>query len=338
MSAILTDPPPRISDPQFAPLEPIIKRALAKPITRRFQSAVAMKEALSQCGAADPGGEAPRKRRQVKPKLKRDPEAEKVYLRGRVHWNKRHPDAMRQAIACFQEAVERDPLYANAYAGLADAYVLLGFLQALPPSDIVPKAKASALRAIELDPDLAEPHASLGYVAGMFEWDWPTADRELNEAMRINPNYPWAPHWYGLLLVPRVPLEESMKYVRRAQKLDPLSPIINTAVGIPLHFHRQYEDAVRVYSNVRDSEPSFAPVHYYLAMSYEQMGNFGEATRNLERACEIAGRGAVFVGALGHCYGRSGRHDDARALLRDHGSVPFNASFTPRAFRGLKER
>jgi eukaryotic-like serine/threonine-protein kinase len=245
-----------------------------------------------------------------------DPAAEKLYLRGRFQWNKRHAEAVRQAIACFQEAIERDPLYANAYAGLADAYLMLGFLQVLPPRDVIPKAKAAALRAIELDTTLAEPRASFGYLAGMFDWDWETARRELSEAMRINPNYPWAPHWYGLLAAP-TSLDEAMTYVTRARDLDPLSPIINTAIGVPLHQHRRYHEAVRIYSQVLETEASFAPAHHYLGLSYEQLGDYEAAIANMNRAVDIAGRSALFVGALGHCYGASGHREAAETLRQE---------------------
>jgi tetratricopeptide (TPR) repeat protein len=243
-----------------------------------------------------------------------DPETEKLYLRGRVQWNKRHPEAVRQAIACFQEAVERDPFYANAYAGLADAYMMLGFLQALPPGDVMPKAKAAARRAIELEPMLAEPHASIGYMAGFFDWDWETGRRELLEAMRLNPQYAWAPHWYGLLAAPRS-LDEAMEYVTRARDLEPLSPITNTALGIPLHEHRKYYEAIRIYSNVIQSEPNFAPAYYYLGLSYEQLGDYDAAVTHMNRAAEIGGRGTLFVGALGHCLGTSGDAGGAHRLL-----------------------
>jgi tetratricopeptide (TPR) repeat protein len=193
---------------------------------------------------------------------------------------------------------------------------MLGFLQVLPPRDVIPKAKAAALRAIELDTTLAEPRASFGYLAGMFDWDWETARRELSEAMRINPNYPWAPHWYGLLAAP-TSLDEAMAYVTRARDLDPLSPIINTAIGVPLHQHRKYHEAVRIYSQVLETEASFAPAHHYLGLSYEQLGDYEAAIANMNRAVDIAGRSALFVGALGHCYGASGHREAAETLRQE---------------------
>ena len=244
-----------------------------------------------------------------------DPAAEKLYLRGRIQWNKRHPDAVRQAIASFQEAVEIDPTYANAHAGLADAYLMLGFLQALPPSAAVPKARAAAMRALELDPAMAEPHASLGYAAGFLEWDWPVAESEFEEAMRLNPNYTWAPHWYGLLLAPRESFDKSVHYLSLARDLDPLSPIITTAMGSPYHLHRRFDEAVRIYSTVLESEPGFAPAHFYLGQSFEQLGRYDDAIRHFQRAGEIAGDVSTFFGGLGHCLARSGRNDDALALL-----------------------
>jgi serine/threonine protein kinase len=245
-----------------------------------------------------------------------DPAVEKLYLRGRAQWNKRHPDAIRQAIALFQEALEIDPLHAKSHAGLADAYLLLGFLQVIPPRDIIPKARAAALRAIELAPGMAEPHATLGYLAGLFEWDWPTARRELHEAMRLNPDYPWAPHWYGVLAAAKS-LDESLTYVTLARDLDPLSPIIHTAIGIAHHLRRDYTTALRTYSQVLDTEAAFAPAHYYIGLTYERMGKYEDATANFARAAEIAGRGSLFLGALGHCYGISGQPARAREVLRE---------------------
>ena len=312
ITAILTETPTAID----SPLQPVISRALSKTAARRFPSAAAMQEALRTVSTGTKSTRQPRAKAQ-RPVVRKhtvDAETEKLYLRGRVQWNKRHPDAVRQAIACFQEAVERDPLYASAYAGLADAYLMLAFLQALAPAEVMLKGKAAARRAIELEPALAEPHASLGYMAGFFDWDWESSSRELHEAMRLNPRYAWAPHWYGLLTAPRS-LDEAMKYVTQARDLEPLSPITNVALGIPLHQHRKYREAIRVYTNVIQSEPNFAPAYYYLGMSYEQLGDYPAAIANLERAGEISGRGTLFVGALGHCLGARGDDDGAKRLL-----------------------
>jgi serine/threonine protein kinase len=170
ITAILTDDPA----PVAGPLAPVIARGLEKVTSRRYPSAAAMREALlaMRDGHDQASPDARREHSQVVTYRPIDPEAERLYLRGRLHWDKRHPAEIRLAIVCFQEAVEREPFYASAYAGLADAYLMLGFLQALPPRDVIPKGKAAALRAIALEPGLAEPHATLGYIAGLFEWSW----------------------------------------------------------------------------------------------------------------------------------------------------------------------
>ncbi len=321
INAILMAEPEPLADSDLVALEPIILRALVKPVGRRFSDASAMHEALTALGE----GRSQRSKRVTAPTTPRkrtkkvaavDPAAQKLYLRGRAQWSKRHPEAIRQAIALFQEAVEIDPMHANSYAGLADSYMMLGFLQVISPRDILPKAKASALRAIDLDPGLAEPHASLGYLAGMFEWDWPTAHSELTEAMRLNPQYALAPHWYGILAATRS-ADDSLRFVTLAHELDPLSPIIHTAIGIAHHFRRDFSAALRLYTQVLDTEAAFAPAHYYIGLTFEEMKDYESALRNMTRAAEIAGRGGLYLGALGHCYGVSGQSDMARTILQE---------------------
>ncbi|HET7711793.1 MAG TPA: protein kinase, partial [Thermoanaerobaculia bacterium] len=321
INAILAANPEPLAASDLRALEPVIMRALEKAVERRFPDAAAMHESLTAVGEGRSvtvkraaSATSTRKRRKKAPAT--DPAALKLYLRGRTQWNKRHPDAIRQAIALFQEAVEIDPLHANSFAGLADCYMMLGFLQVISPRDVIPKAKASAMRAIEIDPLLAEPHATLGYLAGIFDWDWPTAQRELMEAMRLNPGYPWAPHWYGILAAAASP-DESLQYVTRAHELDPLSPIIETAIGIAHHLRRDYVAALRLYAQVLDTESAFAPGYYYIGLTYEQLRDYDSATRNMNRAAEIASRGGLFLGALGHCYGLSGDSESARAILRE---------------------
>ncbi|MEA2571478.1 MAG: eukaryotic-like serine/threonine-protein kinase [Acidobacteriota bacterium] len=343
ISAILVQAPPPLENSELSALEPLIRRALEKQRDQRFPTAAAMHEALGAIGTPRKrksvrDAAAPKSTRREKPpstkrqtksvKLPPDPAAEKLCLRGRSQWNKRHPEAIRQAIALFQEAADVDPMHAGSYAGLADAYVMLAFLQVIPPRDVIPKARASALKAIALEPELAEPHATLGYLAAMFEWDWPTAERELKEAMRLDPAYPWAPHWYGLVVAPKS-IEESRKYVTLARELDPLSPIIQTAVGINLHLSRDYPAALRIYTQILDTETAFAPAHYYIGLTYEQLGEYELAITNLRRAAEIAGRGWLFLGALGHCYGISGQHELAHELLREVGQWSRDRYISP---------
>jgi serine/threonine-protein kinase len=333
ITAILTDPPPPLTARELAPLQRVIDRCLSKERERRYQDAAELLEALRAINSgrrrsspSQRGKEAtvrlvPRsdsgRRRATTRRRRTDPEVVQLTLRGRLQWNRRYPDAIRQGIVLFQQAIERDPSYAPAYAGLADCYLMLAFLEALPPNEVVERARAAAMRAIQLDRALAEPHASLGYLSGFFEWDLNTAEAELREAIRLEESYAWAPHWLGILIVARGRFEESIELTKRARTLDPLSPIIATAVGIPYHFSRRYDEAATHYQRVLEMEPNFAPAHYYIGLTYEQRRQFEQAQEHLLKSAEITGRVGLFLAALGHCYGLSGRSDDARAALNE---------------------
>jgi serine/threonine-protein kinase len=315
ITSILFDPPPPLPRKEFAPLEPVIQRCLSKSPADRYQTA---KDLLDDLQAAREGkiNEAT-VRRPAARQRSIDPESEQLILKGRLQWNKRHPEAVKQGIALFQEAIERDPTAARAYAGLADCYLMLAFLQTVPPLDVLSRVKAAAERAIELEPSLAEPHASLGYAAGLFEWDWAVAEREMQEAMQLDPKYPWAPHWFGLLLSGRGRFEEGIAHMRRARELDPLSPIISIAVGIPYHYSRNYNEALTHYHRVIETDPVFAPAHYYIGLTYEQLGNYERAVYHFERCSEISGRGSFFLASLVHCHAVSGNREQARQGLAE---------------------
>ena len=283
--------------------------------TRAVREIAALSESIADELAERVRGSGSAARRTVKKKRAVDPEAEQLHLKGRFQWIKRHPEAVKQAMTLFQQAVERDPSFALPYAGLADCFVMLGFMQALPPREILPKVKAAARRAIELDPTLADPHATLGYAAGLFEWDFETGQRELEEAMRLNPNYPWAPHWLGILMCGRGHTRRALELIDMSKDLDPLSPIINVGAGIPLHVAGRYDEAVNCYRAVLETDPALAPGHYYLGMSLEMRGDYDEAIAAIERAIEIAGPAPIFLGALAHVLARAGRRAEALALV-----------------------
>lgn len=285
--------------------------------TREVRAIAALAEAIAEEIASQlRAGSQSSARRAVKKKQRTaDAEAEQLFLKGRFQWIKRHPEAVKAAMTLFQQAVERDPSFARPYAGLADCFVMLGFMHALPPREILPKVKAAARRAIELDPSLADPHATLGYAAGLFEWDMATAQQELEEAMRLNPNYPWAPHWLGILMSGRGHTRRALELIEMSKDLDPLSPIINVGAGIPLHIARRYDEAVACYRAVLEMDPSLAPGHYYLGMSLQMRGDEEEAIRAIQRAIDIAGPAPIFLGAMAHVYGQSGRMAEGERLL-----------------------
>ncbi|HVE72441.1 MAG TPA: protein kinase [Thermoanaerobaculia bacterium] len=299
---------------------------------RPVREIASLAEAIADEIAERVRGTASAPRRVVKKKRPVDAEAEQLYLKGRFQWIKRHPEAVKQAMTLFQQAVERDPSFALPYAGLADCFVMLGFMQALPPREILPKVKAAAKRAIELDPLLADPHATLGYASGLFEWDFETAQTELEEAMRLNPNYPWAPHWLGILMCSRGHLRRSLELIDMSKDLDPLSPIIGVGAGIPLHVAGRYDAAVSCYRDVLETDPNLAPGHYYLGMTLEMRGDHDEAIARMRRAIEIAGPAPIFLGGLAHVLARSERVDEARNVVEQLRTMSKQRYVSPYSF------
>src|SRR5438132_3680655 len=323
ITAILFDPPPPLTREEFKPLQAVIETCLAKNPNDRYQTAADLRgelQALREGRATTAEARTGVREARLAPKHAVDPEAEQLVIKGRVQWNKRHPEAVKQGIDLFQQAIERDPAYPDAYAGLADCYLMLAFLQVVPPTDVLSRIKAAATRAIQLEPGLAQPHATLGYAAGLFEWNWPEAARELKEAIRLDSNYPWAPHWYGLLLTGRGEFEEAIAHMQRAKELDSLSPIISVARGIPPHYGRRYKEALTLYHAVIETEAAFAPAHYYIGLTYEQLGEYDQALHHFERSMAISGRISFFFASLVHCTAVSGKHDEARRLQEElHG-------------------
>jgi TolB-like protein/Tfp pilus assembly protein PilF len=246
-----------------------------------------------------------------------DPEAYRLYLRGRFYWNKRTEENFKKGAEFFQQAIELDPNYALAYAGLADTYILLGFYGVSAPQDTMPRAKAAAVRALDLDNSLAEAHTSLAYVLAFNEWNWTAAEKEFKRAIKLNPNYATARHWYGIFLVLISRPEEGIASVKRAQELDPLSLIINTEVGWAYYLTRQYDKAIKQYRATIELEPGFSVAHFFLGEAYAQKGMRKEAIAELRKAVELSGGSPLMKGVLGHVYALSGERDKALAILHE---------------------
>jgi TolB-like protein/Tfp pilus assembly protein PilF len=244
-----------------------------------------------------------------------DPEVHQLYLKGRYHWNKRTEAGFSKAIEYFQQAIEKDPSCALAYAGLSDAYNCLAGYGVLPAKEAFSKAKATALKAIEIDDALAEAHTSLASVKECYDWDWSGAEREYKEAIRLNPGYATARHWYATFLATLGRSQEAVAEIRRAQELDPLSPIINTNVGYVFYTARQYEQAMEECRKALELDPDFAVAHQMLGEIYGQMGKRAEAIAELERAIALSGNAAEDVAWLGRTYALGGMEDKARQAL-----------------------
>ncbi|HWN11172.1 MAG TPA: tetratricopeptide repeat protein [Pyrinomonadaceae bacterium] len=247
----------------------------------------------------------------------RDPEAYHLYLKGRFFWNKRTQEGIAKSIQFFNEAIARDQKYAVAYAGLAEAYVLQSLWGSTPSRESNLKAREAAEKAMVLDVTLSEPHVALALIKEQYDWDWIGAEREFKQALKLNPNYATAHQWYGEFLVFMGRTEESVKALRRAKELDPLSPIINTQVGYPYYCARQYDEAIVEFKKALELEPNFAPALNYLARSYQSKGMDNEAMAIFHKAVEHSGGSPVMKARLGWAHARTGNTAEARRILRE---------------------
>ena len=219
---------------------------------------------------------------------------------------------MRKAVEHFRQAIDCDPGYALAYAGLGDALAMLGIYHGLKPNDSFPKAKVAAHRALEIDEGLAEAHATLGFCAQYFDWDLIAAERELNEAIRINAGYSSARQWYGMCLALSGRLDAAMREWKTAQELDPFSASINTTAAWPYYWAHRTEDALVRLRAAVDLHPKDRTAHYFLGLAHAQKGEFDLAIAALETARDLSDCSWSWEG-LGHTYALAGRKSAAEA-------------------------
>ena len=242
-------------------------------------------------------------------------EAYQLYLRGRHHWIKRTVEGMKKGAKYFQQAIDLDPGYALAYAGLADCYMMLASYIAIPPKEGQAKAKAAAATAMALDSELAEAHISTGFVRFLFDWDWQTAERESQRAIELNPNYWQAPYWYSIVLASTGRHEQGEVQIRRAQELDPLSAAVgHVATLISLLAHR-YEEAVNRALKGIDVDPGYPLLRAWLGIAYERLGKYQDAIRELETCARLLGDAPLALGPLGHTLAVSGDRAGAQRVL-----------------------
>ena len=212
--------------------------------------------------------------------------AYQLYLKGRHFWNKGGSENLKRAIDYFQQALENDPTYALAYAGLADCYVSGAYTE-VPPRDVLPKAKATATKALEIDDTLAEAHTALAGVNMHYDWDWLESERALKRAIELNPNYATAYQWYAFHLAALGRFDEALAKIKRAQELDPLSRFINATVGRLLYLAHRYDQAIDHYRKLVEMEPNLAIAHFRLGQSYEQKGMNEEAIAEFLKAADL---------------------------------------------------
>jgi serine/threonine protein kinase/Tfp pilus assembly protein PilF len=248
----------------------------------------------------------------------RNLEAYGFYLEGRYHWNKRTEDELVKSVTCFEKAIERDPAYAHAYTGMADAYVTLGTYGALAAEVVMPQAKRALERALEIDPELADSYTCRGCVRSVYDWSWSDAEHDFRRAIELKPSYPTAHHWYAINhLVPVGRFDEATQALNRALELDPLALAIKTSLGMRFYFGGQYEDAERELSKTIDLDQQFGLAHLFLGATYTELARYEEARNELEAALWLSGRRPEILAALGYLHGRSGNHEGAQQTLRE---------------------
>jgi len=238
-----------------------------------------------------------------------------LYLRGRYLWHRRTETALLQSARFFEQAVEEDSAYARAWAGVADAYAVLAFYDYLPPDTAYPKARAAARRALELDPSLAEAHASLGYVALYYDWDWTGAEAQFRQSIQLDPGYTVAHQWYANHLVAMGRFDEAAREMSRARETNPLSLIANGALGWVYLYARRYEDALAQLELALEMAPDWDLGHLWRGQALEQLGRSDDAIAALERAVDLAGGTGISTAALAHAYATFGETERARDLL-----------------------
>ena len=247
-----------------------------------------------------------------------DPEAWDLYSWGRYFWNKRTEEGYKTAINYFELAIEQDPSYALAHAGMADCYNLLGFYAYQQPNEVYPKAKNAALEALNLDDTLAEAHASLGWILCHYEWDWERAESEFKRAIELNPDYATAHHWYSHFLLVVGKFDESLDHIKRAQELDPGSPIINTQVGFPYAHMRQYDQAIEAYRRALLIDEGFWPARMWLSGAYAEKGMYEEAFAEIRKAKDLhEGWHPWIESYIGFAYAGMGRTEETQHVLND---------------------
>jgi TolB-like protein/DNA-binding winged helix-turn-helix (wHTH) protein/Tfp pilus assembly protein PilF len=240
------------------------------------------------------------------------------YLQGRYFWNQRTEHDLHQAIVYFENAIKADPNYAQAYAGLADSYNQLGttMIGGLPSLEARRTAEIAARKALEIDNEVAEAHAALGYV-NFFNWNWTTADAEFKRALDLNPNYASAHSQYALYLVAQGRIDEALAEVNRAQELDPLSLTTSMTRGFILENGRRYEESIEQLRRVIASDPNHYGAHWFLALTYIANHQFDEAIAASEKAVALSGRAPAALGVLGLSYGVAGRKREANNVLNE---------------------
>ena len=244
-------------------------------------------------------------------------EAYHLYLKGRFYWAKRTEDGLSKSIQYFRQALDIDPTYALAYAGLAEGYIPQGYYCHLAPTEAFPRARAAAERALEIDPQLSEARSVLAMIKGSYEWDLAGAEREARAAIARSPNYPRARQTLTEILSVQGRSVEAMEEIRRGLDLDPLALYMNAAVGMTYYYARHFDAAIAQARSTVELDADFYPAHLFLGLSCQQAGQHADAVAALERASSLSHRSTMIVSALGAALASAGRRPEAAAILNE---------------------
>jgi serine/threonine-protein kinase len=266
-----------------------------------------------------------------------DMEAYDLYLKGRYHWNLRTETDLGRSVELLQRAVDRDPDYSLALAGLADSYIMLGVYGAHPPDQTMPQARRAAERALDLDDVSAPALVSRGSVRGFYDWDWQGAEEDYRRAIDLNPGYALAHQWYATnLLLPLSRFDEGRDRLEEAKALDPLSPAIRVSFGVLAFFERDFDRARQELSYVLEDDPRFGIAHFMLGGCHQELGDASAATTAFREAVDLSGRSVETVAGLGHCLARAGQVDEARILLAELNDRAQEAYVSPTRLAQLR--
>ena len=262
-------------------------------------------------------------------------EAYQLYLKGRHHWNRWTEEGFYKAIEHFRQAVDIDPSYALAYAGVADCYVLLGWNSYLPPKEAFPKGKAAAKAALKLDPNLAEAHTPLAALLWLDDWEWDKAQTEFKRSLELSPTYPTANHWYAEYSMTMGRHDEAMARIKKGQDLDPLSLIISVAVGWALYFARRYEDAIEQLRRTVDLDPNYPVTYWILGLLLRKTGCYELAITEGEKGVRLSAGSPLMRAALAQTLGMAGRTREALEILAELTELAKQKYVAPYFFAGI---
>ena len=263
-----------------------------------------------------------------------DAEAYRLYLKGRYHWNKRSPEGLQKAVEYFRQALEKDPAYSLAYAGLADTYAYLSFFNVVAPREAMPKAKNAAVKGLEIDKDLAEAHVSLGYVSFTYDGDWPAAGKHFEQALALNPAYSRAHTFYPFYLSSLGRSEEALEVARRALDFDPASPAVSHSLAVQLYFARQFDQAIDQAHNTLEMDANFAISYAVLGEVYLSKGMYREGLLALEKYSALSRSSATSLALLGYSHARLGERSQALRMIEEL-KAASKESFVPALFVAL---